>query len=99
MSFRLIRLFSVWPMTYSGNPRSCNPDLSPTIQNLCFTPAVAVGGAVIIQEVMVVVVVVVAVIIQEVTVVAVTVVAINGILLLISDFSFLNSQAIYHHTF
>ncbi|EEO7471777.1 hypothetical protein K1D95_003078 [Salmonella enterica subsp. enterica serovar Typhimurium] len=46
-----------------------------------------------------VVVVVVAVIIQEVTVVAVTVVAINGILLLISDFSFLNSQAIYHHTF
>lgn len=40
-----------------------------------------------------------AVIIQEVTVVAVTVVAINGILLLISDFSFLNSQAIYHHTF
>ncbi|ENU9403197.1 hypothetical protein ACE21V_004839, partial [Salmonella enterica] len=49
-------------------------------------------------EVMVVVVVV-AVIIQEVMVVAVTVVAINGILLLISDFSFLNSQDIYRYTF
>ncbi|EHJ8506489.1 hypothetical protein KAM28_004589, partial [Salmonella enterica subsp. diarizonae serovar 47:k:z53:[z84]] len=44
------------------------------------------------------VVVVVAVIIQEVMVVAVTVVGINGILLLISDFSFLNNQAIYRHT-